>query len=33
MKEALGTLAREIERSVAKERGPDMVADRRPWQP
>jgi GTP-binding protein len=33
MKEALATLAREIERSVAKERGADTVADRRPWQP
>jgi GTP-binding protein len=33
MKEALAALAREIERSVARERGADTVAERRPWQP
>jgi GTP-binding protein len=33
MKEALVALAREIERSVAKERGADTVVERRPWQP
>jgi GTP-binding protein len=33
MKEALAALARQIERSVARERGADTVAERRPWQP
>src|SRR4051812_21502638 len=33
MKDALTALAREIERSAAKERGADTVVERRPWQP
>ena len=33
MKEALAALAREIDRSVAKERSAEAVAEPRPWQP
>ena len=33
MKEALVALAREIERSAAKESGADEMAEPRPWQP
>jgi GTP-binding protein len=33
MPEARAALAREIDRSVAKERGAEAIAEPRPWQP